>query len=68
MSAPMLPVLSGQRCVGFLLNRGPKGFEAVDHNECSLGTFETQRAAADAVHAALITGRKPATATNEERN
>jgi hypothetical protein len=53
----MVPVLSGQTCIGFLLNRGPRGFEAIDHNERSLGTYLTQREAADAVSAAAAGGR-----------
>ena len=47
--APMLSVYSGRDCLGFILARGPRGFEAYDVDERSLGLFDNQRAAADAV-------------------
>ena len=52
MGAPssfMLSVLSGTTCIGFVLARGKAGHEAFTANERSLGTFSTQREAADAV-------------------
>jgi hypothetical protein len=52
MSAPITPMLSvynGKRCVGFIIARGKAGFEAFDRNERSLGTYPTQRTAADAL-------------------
>ena len=42
----------GTRCVGFLLNRGRRGFEAFDADTRSLGIFPDQKAAADAVYEA----------------
>jgi hypothetical protein len=41
-------VYSGQRLLGFILDRGKTGFEAFNTNERSLGVYGTQRAAADA--------------------
>ena len=52
MSAPssfMLSVLSDTTCIGFVLERGKAGHEAFTANERSLGLFDNQRAAADAV-------------------
>jgi hypothetical protein len=49
-SRAMVSVYDGQRCVGFVLSRGPKaGFEAFDANEVSVGFYSTQTAAADAI-------------------
>jgi hypothetical protein len=48
----MLIVYDGTACLGFILNRGPHGFEAVCRDEKTLGTYATQREAADAVSAA----------------
>jgi hypothetical protein len=48
----MVTVYAGQRCIGFLLNRGHRGWEALDAREESLGTFANQKAAADLVYAA----------------
>jgi hypothetical protein len=45
----MLAVYSGQRCLGFILQRGQRGYEAFDVNDVSLGTFATDREAAIAV-------------------
>jgi hypothetical protein len=50
MTAPaMLSVYDGQRCIGFLLSRGKLGFEAFAADQHSLGTYPTQREAADAI-------------------
>ena len=49
MSAPITSVFSGQICLGFVLNRGPAGFEAFSADEKSLGLFPTQREAAAAI-------------------
>jgi hypothetical protein len=51
----MLSVTDGTTCVGFVLARGPAGFEAFDFAGKSFGMFSTQR---DAVLA--IPKRKPA--------
>ena len=45
----LLSVYSGRDCIGFVLNRGKVGYEALDANEKSLGIFPTERAAADAI-------------------
>jgi hypothetical protein len=47
----MLTVCTAGRCSGFILNRGPAGFEAFDVNDRSLGLFETQALAAAALRA-----------------
>ena len=56
MSGPqtaMLSVYDGQRCLGHIIVRGKRGFEAFDADDNSLGVFESDSAAADAVtHAA----------------
>ena len=51
-TAPMLSVYDGRQCVGWILARGKTGFEAFDAGERSLGLFDNQREAADAVSAA----------------
>jgi hypothetical protein len=48
----MLSVYSGQQCIGFVLARGRRGYEAFDSGERSLGAFTTQGEAVDAVSAA----------------
>jgi hypothetical protein len=45
----MLVVYDGRECRGFLLNCGLKRWEAFDGNDASLGIFESQKAAADAL-------------------
>ena len=45
----MLSVYDGQRCLGHIIVRGKRGFEAFDADDCSLGTFPTEHEAADAV-------------------
>jgi hypothetical protein len=42
-----VPVMSGRACAGFLISRGPRGIEAYDANEKSLGIF------ANAIEAAV---------------
>ena len=57
MSSPqsaMLSVYDGQRCLGHIVKRGKRGFEAFDLDDKSLGTFPTDHEAADAVHAAHL--------------
>jgi hypothetical protein len=50
----MVSVYAGQRCIGFLLNRGKLGWEAVTATERSLGTHSTQQEAADAIERARL--------------
>jgi len=45
----MLLVMTDQRCVGFLLNRGVAGIEAFDADEISLGIFSNEHEAAAAI-------------------
>jgi hypothetical protein len=52
----MSPIMAGDGCVGFILARGPTGFEAFDGDDKSLGLFPTQRQAANAL---LITEGGP---------
>jgi hypothetical protein len=49
-TAARLSIYDGQQCIGFVLPRGKVGFEAFDRDEQSLGRFETQAAAAAAIH------------------
>ena len=42
-------VYDGRQCLGHILARGKTGFEAFDPNDKSLGIFETQRRAANAL-------------------
>jgi hypothetical protein len=44
-STPMLSVYDGQVCVGFVLARGLREYEAFDAGEQSLGVFATRDAA-----------------------
>jgi hypothetical protein len=44
----LVPIISGQPCIGFLI-AGPRGVEAYDRNEQSLGIFPDVMAAAVAV-------------------
>jgi hypothetical protein len=39
----------GQRCLGFILNRGKTGYEAYDTDDRSIGLFPSQRDAAAAL-------------------
>jgi hypothetical protein len=55
----MIPVMSGRVCAGFLVSAGPRGVEAYDRNEKSLGIF------ADAVAAATAVERSAAPACSE---
>ena len=46
---PMVSVYDGQQCLGHVLARGKTGYEAFDPNDESVGIFETQRQAANAL-------------------
>jgi hypothetical protein len=48
-AAPMLSVYEGRACIGFIITRGKLGFQAFSADLVSLGTFPTQREAADAI-------------------
>jgi hypothetical protein len=48
-AAQWLSVYDGARCLGHVLSRGPKGVEAFDRDDNSLGTYPTMQAAADAL-------------------
>ena len=49
-------VYDGRQCLGHVLARGKTGYEAFDPNDKSLGIFDTQRQAANAL---LIKERGP---------
>jgi hypothetical protein len=48
-STSCLAVYSGRTCVGFLLLRGRQGIEGFDADDRSLGLFQDQKSAADAI-------------------
>jgi hypothetical protein len=45
----LLAVYDGQQCRGFILARGRSGYEAFDRFEHSLGLYQSQAAAANAI-------------------
>jgi hypothetical protein len=45
----MTSVISANGCCGFVLSRGPKGFEGFDSSCKSLGLFDTEQAAVSAI-------------------
>jgi hypothetical protein len=45
----MLSVYHGQRCLGNIVKRGKRGYEAFDANDNSLGTFPTDHEASNAI-------------------
>ena len=47
----MLSVYDGRRCVGFVVARGRRGYEAFTAGECSLGVFETRDGAINKIQA-----------------
>jgi hypothetical protein len=47
----MLTIVTDAGAIGFLTNRGKLGWEAVDRDGNSLGIFQTNREASDAVYA-----------------
>jgi hypothetical protein len=52
---PMLSIVTDEGCIGFIIRRGKAGFEAVNRDGGSLGVFQTEQQAADAVYA----GQRP---------
>jgi hypothetical protein len=54
-TGPMASIYNGRTCIGFVICRGPAGFEAFDAEQQSLGLFTTER---EAVAATLE--RRPA--------
>jgi hypothetical protein len=48
----MLTVYDGRTCIGWIFERGKLGHEAFTADQRSLGTYSSQREAADAVSAA----------------
>ena len=44
-TTPMLSVYDGRQCVGFVLERGRRGYEAYDAGENSLDMFASRDAA-----------------------
>jgi hypothetical protein len=53
-STPMLSIYDGRSCVGFVLARGLRGYEAFDTSEHSLGVFETQNGAIKKIQATAM--------------
>ena len=45
----ILTVYVGQRCLGWTMHRSSTGWQAYDAEQRSLGSFESQRAAIDAI-------------------
>jgi hypothetical protein len=52
-SPTMVSVYDGRECLGFVLSRGCRGFEAFRADEKSLGLFPNRRDAANAVSAGI---------------
>jgi hypothetical protein len=51
-TAPLMwTIVTDAGAIGFLLNRGKTGWEAFDRDGNSLGIFQTDREASDAVYA-----------------
>jgi hypothetical protein len=50
-TAPMLSIVTDEGCIGFILRRGKAGYEAFREEGSSLGIFQTQQQAADAIYA-----------------
>ena len=48
-TAPLAYVYDGQQCLGHVLSRGPKGYEAFDRHDRSLGLYPTGKQAANAL-------------------
>jgi len=48
-TSPLIAIMNGGACTGFLISRGPRGVEAFDKAEKSLGTFSDAPSAATAV-------------------
>jgi hypothetical protein len=61
MSSPMVPLIAGKCCVGFLVNCGRQGVEAFSADEQSLGIFPgpIEAAAAVSAHALQHDGGRP---------
>jgi hypothetical protein len=48
-AAPFVSVYDDKTCIGFIINRGRAGFEAFDADQNSLGTFPSEKDAANAI-------------------
>jgi hypothetical protein len=48
-TAPLVYIYDGRECVGFILARGKTDYEAFDPNNNSVGIFETQPRATNAL-------------------
>ena len=53
-----LAIYAGQTCLGHVIPLGPRSFEAFDSNDKSIGLFDTQAGAADALEAAYDHGER----------
>jgi hypothetical protein len=56
LSASMVSVYDGRRCIGFVLAAGRDGYRAYDADEIALGSFPNMKDAAAAVSARAIGG------------
>jgi hypothetical protein len=45
----MTPIFAGTQCIGFVLARGGRGYEAFTAADKSIGTFASQREAVAAI-------------------
>jgi hypothetical protein len=50
---PMVSIVHANKCVGFVMARGPAGIEAFTRDESSLGLFADERAALIAIFSHL---------------
>ena len=55
----LVSVMDGNACAGFLINLGPRGVEAFDKDEKSLGVFPDAPRAATAVKRAVVPALPP---------
>ena len=50
----LVPIMNGDACAGFLINLGPRGVEAFDKDEKSLGVFPDAPSAATTVKRTVV--------------
>jgi Protein of unknown function (DUF2800) len=55
----LVPIMNGDACAGFLINLGPRGVEAFDKDEKSLGVFPDAPSAAAAVKRTVVPALSP---------
>ena len=57
-SSPLIAVMNGGACIGFLIRLGPRGVETFDVNEKALGIFPDALSAATAVEKSVTSTSK----------